>query len=202
METTTTIVGMIRGNVIYAMDHHRAYSWNTGKKGSALKGQVNTFLDDLMDYSKSEVKTPYSFGHFLYEKVEDYKYAIIDGQQRLTTIIMLVSALFDSIGKERLLTEKEEDIYEYVIKRRGTYRFSTVQYDNNFFRDYVIDNVITDRHGIETASGLRIADACDFFRDRLQTMDLPTKEALLYAVIKASCTTHIVNGELKVKHNI
>lgn len=198
----TTIIGMIQGNVIYVMDHHPAYSWNTWKKDSDLKGQVNTFLDDLMDYLKSEVKTPYSFGHFLYEKTEDYKYAIIDGQQRLTTIIMLVSTLFYSIGKERLLTEKEEEIYEYVIKRRGTYRFSTVKYDNKFFRDYVIDNVITDRHGIETASGLRIADACDFFRDRLQTMDLPTKETLLYAVVKASCTTHIVNGELKVKHNI
>ncbi|MBR4815414.1 MAG: DUF262 domain-containing protein [Paludibacteraceae bacterium] len=105
MESSTTIIGMIRGNVIYVPDYQRAYSWETGKKDSDLKKQVNTFLNDLMDYLKSDVKTPYYFGHFLYEETGDNKYAIIDGQQRLTTIIMFVSALFESIRKERELTE-------------------------------------------------------------------------------------------------
>ena len=86
-------------------------------------------------------------------------------------------------------------IYEDMIKRKSSYRFSTVQYDNQLFRDYVIDNVKTDRYGIKTTSGLRIADACDFFRNRLQTIDISTREGLLNAVVNASCTTHIVKGE-------
>lgn len=190
MEASTTIIGMIRGNVIYVPDCQGAYSWDTWKKDSGLKKQVNTFLNDLMDYLNSEVKTPYYFGHFLYEKTGDNKYAIIDGQQRLTTIIMFVSALFESIGKERELTEKEEVIYEDMIKRKGLYRFSTVQYDDQLFRDYVIDNVKTNRDGIETVSGFRLIVAYDFFRNRLQTMDMSTKEDLLSAVVNASCTTH------------
>jgi len=160
-----------------------------------MKKQVNTFLADLQDYLRSEVKTPYYFGHFLYEEKGEAKYAIIDGQQRLTTIIIFVSALFNSIMRERDLTEKEEEIFESMIKRKSSYKFSTVQYDNQLFRDYVIDNIKKDHYGIETASGKRIVEAYDYFIDKLRLVELSQKEALLHAVVHASCTTHIVHKE-------
>lgn len=121
MESSTTIIGMTRGNLIFVPDYQRAYSWDTGKKDSDLKKQVNTFLNDLQDYLRSDVVTPYYFGHFLYEKIGDNKYAIIDGQQRLTTIVIFVSALFKSIAHERELTEREEVILEDMIKRKSSY---------------------------------------------------------------------------------
>ena len=195
MESSTTIIGMTRGNLIFVPDYQRAYSWDTGKKDSDLKKQVNTFLNDLQDYLRSDVVTPYYFGHFLYEKIGDNKYAIIDGQQRLTTIVIFVSALFKSIAHERELTEREEVILEDMIKRKSSYKFSTVQYDNQLFRDYVIDHLKKDHYGIETTSGHRLVAADDYFQDKLQIMNLTTREALLSAVVNASCTTHIVNGE-------
>lgn len=195
MESSTTIIGMTRGNLIFVPDYQRAYSWDTGKKDSDLKKQVNTFLNDLQDYLRSDVVTPYYFGHFLYEKIGDNKYAIIDGQQRLTTIVIFVSALFKSIANERELTEREEVILEDMIKRKSSYKFSTVQYDNQLFRDYVIDHLKKDHYGIETTSGHRLVAAYDYFQDKLQIMNLTTREALLSAVVNASCTTHIVNGE-------
>lgn len=195
MESSTTIIGMTRGNLIFVPDYQRAYSWDTGKKDSDLKKQVNTFLNDLQDYLRNDVVTPYYFGHFLYEKIGDNKYAIIDGQQRLTTIVIFVSALFKSIAHERELTEREEVILEDMIKRKSSYKFSTVQYDNQLFRDYVIDHLKKDHYGIETTSGHRLVAAYDYFQDKLQIMNLTTREALLSAVVNASCTTHIVNGE-------
>lgn len=195
MESSTTIIGMTRGNLIFVPDYQRAYSWDTGKKDSDLKKQVNTFLNDLQDYLRSDVVTPYYFGHFLYEKIGDNEYAIIDGQQRLTTIVIFVSALFKSIAHERELTEREEVILEDMIKRKSSYKFSTVQYDNQLFRDYVIDHVKKDHYGIETTSGHRLVAAYDYFQDKLQIMNLTTRETLLSAVVNASCTTHIVNGE-------
>ena len=188
---------MTRGNLIFVPDYQRAYSWDTGKKDSDLKKQVNTFLNDLQDYLRSDVVTPYYFGHFLYEKIGDNKYAIIDGQQRLTTIVIFVSALFKSIAHERELTEREEVILEDMIKRKSSYKFSTVQYDNQLFRDYVIDHLKKDHYGIETTSGHRLVAAYDYFQDKLQIMNLTTREALLSAVVNASCTTHIVNGEVE-----
>ena len=195
MDSSTKVIGMIMGNTIIVPDYQRAYSWDTGNKESDSKKQVNTFLNDLLDYLKSEVKTPYYFGHFLYEKIDENKYAIIDGQQRLTTIVIFVSALLDSIRRERYLTEKEEEIRDYIIKHGSSYRFSTVQYDNQLFRDYVIDHTKKDHYGIETASGNRIVEAYDYFISKLQNIELPIMENLLRAVVYASCTTHIVKGE-------
>ena len=97
MEASTTIIGMTRGNQIYVPDYQRAYSWETGNSNSD-KNQVDTFLNDLEDYLESKVETPYYFGHFLYEKKTENEYAIIDGQQRLTTITIFVKLLIRQIS--------------------------------------------------------------------------------------------------------
>ena len=195
MENSTTIIGMFRGNRISVPDYQRAYSWDTGKKDSESKKQVNTFLNDLQDYLKSEVKTPYYFGHFLYEQIAKNEFAIIDGQQRLTTIIIFVSALLSSIKKERSLTDEETELYEDMIKRNNKYKFSTVQYDNQLLKDYVIDKIKVDHYGIETTSGQRLVEAYDYLLAKVNDIPLQKREVLLYAVVNASCTTHIVNGE-------
>lgn len=189
METLTTIGDMIKGSqMIFVPDYQRAYSWEVDK-------HVSVFFNDLINYLQSCATTPYYFGHFIYEKTKPGEYAIIDGQQRLTTIVIFVSVLFNSIVNERPLTESEEFIKEDLIKRRGKYKFSTVHYDNQLFRDYVIDHIMQDHNGIKTTSGDRLVKAYDYFQEAIQKLELPTKEALLSAVINASCTTHIVNGE-------
>lgn len=193
MESSTTIIGMMRGNRIFVPDYQRAYSWETGKKDNDLKKQVNTFLADLEDYLLSDVSTPYYFGHFLFERTNDNVYAIIDGQQRLTTITIFISALFKYLEAE--MKDDDYDIYEDLIKRRSTYRFSTVRYDDQLFRDYVIDKSKKDHYGIETTSGRRIVEAYDYFVEKISDYDTGKRKALLYAVSNASCTTHIVNGE-------
>ena len=58
MESSTTIIGMTRGNLIFVPDYQRAYSWDTGKNDSDSKKQVNTFLHGLQDYPRSDVVTP------------------------------------------------------------------------------------------------------------------------------------------------
>lgn len=82
-----------------------------------------------------------------------------------------------------------------IIKTGSTYRFSTVDYDNQFFRDYVTDHVKRDRNGIDTESKTRIANAYDYFNKELSSMDEMYLCKLLDAVTNASCTTHIVNNE-------
>lgn len=195
MEASTTIARMMRGNRIFVPDYQRAFSWETGKKDNDSKKQVNTFLADLEDYLKSEVETPYYLGHFLYEQKDENVYAIIDGQQRLTTITIFLCALFNRLKELRELSEDECDLYEDMIKRRSTYKFSTVHYDNQLFRDYVIDTVKKDYYGIETSSGKRIVAAYDYFVEKLSSMELDKIEALLNAVTSSSCTTHIVKSE-------
>ncbi len=194
MESSTTILGMIRGNVIYVPDYQRAYSWEISNSKSERR-QVDTFLNDLQDYLKSNVKTPYYFGHFLFEKKEGDTFAIIDGQQRLTTITIFIAALFFSIKSERELSKGERIIYDDMIERYGEYHFATVGYDKQLFYDYVIDGRKKDHNGIETTSGQRIVKAYDFFVGRLSQLPIQERETYLQAVVNATCTTHIVNGE-------
>ena len=195
MEASTTIRRMMQGNRIIVPDYQRAYSWDTDPEDKDHRRQVNAFLIDLEDYLRSEVPTPYYFGHFLYENIGENRYAIIDGQQRLTTITIFLSVLFRYLENIRPLTDEELDLREGMLFRRKEYRFSTVQYDNQLYKDYVIDGCKTDRNGIVTTSGNRIADAYDFLYKKVSEMDEEYVIKLLNAVAKASCTTHIVDRE-------
>ena len=201
MESSTTIKGMTQGNQIFVPNYQRAYSWEVGKNPSEKK-QVETFLADLEDYLASKAASkntddfsPYYFGHFLYEKTGDCEYAIIDGQQRLTTITIFVSALFSSIEENRELTDKEKILKECLIKHYGTYQFKTVDYDDQLFKDYVINKVKKDHGGIETTSSQRIVDAYDYLSKKISEMPMYKRESLLQTVANASCTTHVVKGK-------
>lgn len=193
MEARTTIKDLLAGNRIIVPDYQRAYSWVTTDKND--NGQVNTFLNDLMDYIKSGSTAPYYFGHFLFEQRDGHNFAVIDGQQRLTTISIFLAAAFRVMKENRDLIEEEAEMYEDMVKRNSTYRFSTVAYDNMLMRDYVIDKTKNDLYGIRTTSGLRIVKAYDYLYLQLMRLGLDTTIELVNALAKAACTTHLVNSE-------
>ena len=100
---------MLAGNRIFVPTYQRAYSWDTELEKSNLPKQVNVFLSDLEDYNRSTTKSKYYFGHFLFEEQADNKFGVIDGQQRMTTIVMFLSALFKRLKEIRNLNENEEE---------------------------------------------------------------------------------------------
>ena len=200
MESFTNISAILSGKSITVPNYQRAYSWDTDSSNKSHK-QVNTFLSDLQDYVNSRSSTPYYFGHFLFEEKGENKYAIIDGQQRLTTTVIFLSALYKRLKQIRNI-EKVDDfdddlyiLYCNTIKQRRQYRFSTVSYDNQMFRDYVIDQTIHNRNEIDTVSKERIANAFDFFCNELADKTEEELLQLLEAMTKASCTTHVVKDE-------
>lgn len=197
MEALTNISAMLSGKSIAVPNYQRAYSWETDLTDKNQK-QVNTFLSDLQDYVNSQTSTPYYFGHFLFEERNINEYAIIDGQQRLTTTVIFISALYKclkEIRKSESLRDFDDDLYVAycnTIKQGASYRFSTVEYDNQMFRDYVIDQTIHNRNEIDTVSKERIANAFDFFCNKLSDKTEEELLLLLEAITEASCTTHVV----------
>ena len=200
MESSTNISTLLAGKSISVPTYQRAYSWDTDNSNKSLK-QVNTFLSDLQDYVKSHSSTPYYFGHFLFEERSITEYAIIDGQQRLTTTVIFISALYKclkEIRKVESIRDFDDNLYVTycnTIKQGTSYRFSTVDYDNQMFRDYVIDQTIHNRNEIDTVSKERIANAFDFFCNELADKTEEELLQLLEAMTKASCTTHVVKDE-------
>lgn len=188
---------MLAGNRIIVPSYQRAYSWDTEFENSNSPKQVNVFLSDLENCNKSSTKSRYYFGHFLFEEKEDKKFGVIDGQQRLTTIVIFLSALFHRLRQIRPLKETEQEAFEDIIKRNSTYHFETVDYDKQLFKDYVIDQIKKDKNGLETESAKRIVIAFDFFNSQLADKDEIYLLKMLNTVQNASCTTHPVKDELE-----
>ncbi|MBE9183849.1 DUF262 domain-containing protein [Microcoleus sp. LEGE 07076] len=194
MEASTTIRKMMAGNKIVVPTYQRAYSWDTPFPKSDRNTQTNVFLEDLEEYSKSNASTPYYFGHFLFEE-RNKEFNVIDGQQRLTTIVIFLSSLFAKMKDIRNLTDSEEICYEDMVKRRDVIRFSTVDYDNQLFIDYVIERTKVDHNGLDTESSRRIVRAFDFFNERLASKDEEYLTKMLSIISEAACSTHPVQSE-------
>ncbi|MBP7478792.1 MAG: DUF262 domain-containing protein, partial [Chitinophagales bacterium] len=173
----------------------RAYSWETEIEKSKTPKQTNVFLSDLIDYNKSVARTPYYFGHFLFEKKKNDEFGVIDGQQRLTTIVIFLSALFTRLRTIRELSEDEQECYEDIIKRKSKFRFATVDYDTQLFNDYVVDQTKKNKNGLETESAKRIVQAFDFFAEYLSDKTELFLLQMLKTINEASCTTHPVEDE-------
>lgn len=189
---------------IYVPDYQRAYSWDTDMSGKEDL-QVNTFLSDL----QSSMGQMYYIGHFLFEETAPGEYAVIDGQQRLTTVIIFLSALYKKLGllsPQGVPNPQYIDLllgYYPIIKHRNpnaddTRVFFTVNYDDDFFDDYVVRQNGSSSIPVDTVSKKRIAAAFDYFVQEFTKMAADPKMGVPYlmglhsALINARCTTHVV----------
>lgn len=186
---------MLAGNKIFVPSYQRAYSWDTEFDNSKTPKQTNVFLSDLEDYNRSSTTSSYYFGHFLFEEKDKTTFGVVDGQQRLTTIVIFLSALFKKLESIRPLTENEEVAKEDMILRKSAHRFETVDYDKQLFKDYVINQTKKDRNGLDTESAKRIVNAFDFFNAHFSDKDETYLLKMLETVQNASCTTHPVKDE-------
>lgn len=199
MERLTSIKKLFHeeGILFSIPSYQRAYSWEVDKD----KKQVIQFLDDIKEQNP---KKKYFFGHFLFEKDEhnETKYWIIDGQQRITTIIIFMSCLIREL-EER---EENEDIYdnnnekievwrirELYIKLKRYFKFETVFYDNPFFESFVFNNDIKTK--TDSLSSKRIAKAKKYFESEIVSM--PTETLLNWKTIidEAVITTFELSGK-------
>ena len=77
----------------------REYSWE--------QEQCETLWDDLIDFhNEKDKKDKYFLGNIVVHPIdESEKFSVIDGQQRLTTLLLLIRALFDNAGTVKALEE-------------------------------------------------------------------------------------------------
>ncbi len=195
MEAKTNINDLLQTIEIFVPRYQRAYSWETPEKNSTKRTNTDVFYEDIKTHSLSGSNTQYYIGHFLFEDKGNHKYAIIDGQQRLTTIEIYLSALFAKLKSIRELTEDEEDLYVNIIKRGSKYKFQTVDYDNQFFKDFIIDRKSVNTKNLETESARRILAANEYFVSRFEDETEENLLKYLHTIQTALCTTHSVATE-------
>lgn len=167
--------------------YQRSYSWG--------KTQIEQFIDDLRNASSQ-----YYLGHFLFESSSDNTLLIIDGQQRLTTCVIFFSSLRNELSSRKQNGEKVsidlDDIADYYIRdiRKGTQKFKTVEYDNNFFVNEVIDRTDSSQKPA-TRSQEKIRKAKKMFGDVLAKTETNEIERWYNLVQNATITQYVVSNK-------
>lgn len=114
--------------------YQRPYSWTIQEAG--------ILFDDLYDFYKNEDKEEnYFLGSIVLIKQDDYpKSDVIDGQQRLTTLTILLAVIAHSLSDSDDRDEFKNYINEKGIKSQGIKpkpRLKIRERDNNFFKSYI-----------------------------------------------------------------
>lgn len=193
-----TFKEMILKKKVYIPNYQRAYSWEVAKENEQKKRQSDLFLEDLINHVENEAKAKENFylGNFLYERDRE-KFAIIDGQQRLTTIIILLSVLNNLLKNEEL-----KNIIDF-----NAIKFSTVEYDDEEFQKYIFLNELEKIKNLKefreskvitnTESIRRVIEAYLYFKDKLINENTEKLKKIAEAIAQAKCTMNTINSKVE-----
>lgn len=174
--TESTLKGFFQGEKQFCIPvYQRAYSWE--------EPQWKTFLEDLEEATKGE--NHYFFGNVLLETIEhDRLFDIIDGQQRLTTIIIFVRCLVNVLDSKGYDKEQLDYIKQDYLENRKKPKLNALEYDRDYFYDVIIANS-DNKHKPQTPSQKRILEAKKFFTKALKSKELAQLEEIFQAMQKA-----------------
>ncbi|MCY4652045.1 MAG: DUF262 domain-containing HNH endonuclease family protein [Dehalococcoidia bacterium] len=155
---------LLTGNRIFDIPvYQRGYAWE--------KKNLEDLWEDL-EYLNTSKK--HYFGTVLLKdsgetvkvgRITFKRFHVIDGQQRLTTLLILLHEIISKLREDG--GDDVEDIEKGYIKNRGIYKLNPMGGDGKFFHHHIIDNnEFLDSH-ISTSSQQRLATAQAFFREQL-----------------------------------
>lgn len=175
--------------------YQRAYSWD--------KSQYEQFIQDLRENSGR-----YYFGHFLLEKAEDKGGSnIIDGQQRLTTIVIFFRCIVNELEKRSLndcassfdiKTTINDLRHTYIRDKNDIKCFKTVSYDDVFFSKEIIDN--RDRspdEELSSSSQKRIRNCRKYFDKVFEKEETKTLLKWIKLVQESTVTVYKVDSKIE-----
>lgn len=187
--------------------YQRPYSWTTD--------QARELFDDLISFMQSssgklDEIPPYFLGSIVLIKREAMSSAtVVDGQQRLTTLTLLLSAIRASVADIPMKNGITKRIYEQgdvVTATENHYRLSLRERDRDFFRQYVQHD-----GGIETLAALndKLPDSQDKLRENarlfltsLEKLEDDTKKLLVQFIVTRCYLVTVATPDLDSAYRI
>ena len=148
--------------------YQRPYAWTVD--------EASELFDDLYDFHRKEHEETYFLGSIVLIKEDGKPYAeVIDGQQRLTTLTILVAAIADKLPDEqksqfvKYIKEPGNEFEGLAPKSRLTLR----ERDRDFFEKYVqalrFDELFAfDKATLDTEAKLNIQQNSRLIADRIE----------------------------------
>lgn len=162
--------------------YQRAYAWN--------EENLEDFLDDLINQRGEK---DYFLGTLLFHERDnrgEYEIIdIVDGQQRVTTIIIFMKVLIELLQKEKseIITKKT---YSRYIYDGENYKLELENEDTAFLHNAIFnDNKIN----IETPSQKRLLEAKLYFEKELSKFDKNILEKLFKTLVNSDVIIYIVD---------
>ena len=160
----SSIADLFNNDLFYAVpEFQRPFSWE--------KDQFEELIDDLIAADRSK---EYFLGTIVYFR-EDGARMVVDGQQRLTSLMILLACLRDRIedektkvGLQNLIIQPEDKVREIPERDRLVVRDHAMFHKMIAVRDGTLE--VYDRRDFDDPSARYIL-ARDIFVDRLQKLD-------------------------------
>lgn len=157
--------------------YQRAYSWE--------QKNCEQFFEDLMEQNGKS----YYLGQLLFEK-DGSKFFIIDGQQRLTTTLLFLSALNKVKSARGEETASIKDTYLTDV-------FRTIEDDQVIFKKVTQKHLISKIDNTETLSQKRIVDAFVLFETKLDDLDNDRLSQLQHSLETAVINTFYISSKVE-----
>ena len=132
--------------------YQRAYAWE--------EPQLKDFVEDIENQNPNR---NYFFGTILLQAKEKHNgcdmFDIVDGQQRITTLIIFMKLLLAERKKTRNDVTRLEDTYIQIYNR---YKLRVLDTDNDFFTSYILQDNRPNDSQVHTPSQRRLLEAKNF----------------------------------------
>ena len=111
--------------------YQRAYAWT--------EKEINTLIDDVYDYYQRENNQNYYIGSLVIHSDTDDVTSVIDGQQRLTTLSLLICYLKNESQYSDLASKIDVNL-NFESRKRSTDIFRTLKNKDSFEKILDLDN--------------------------------------------------------------
>ncbi|MFI3297488.1 MAG: DUF262 domain-containing HNH endonuclease family protein [bacterium] len=190
---TKNLSELFANQVFRIPDYQRGYAWG--------ERQWNELWDDLKDISsvKGDFAKHYT-GTIFIEPMDNSKikedekwaaqkhkfYNVVDGQQRLTTIVILLNELLqkeeEGYGEESVEDLKSEFIFKSNMNKTAKlYKFG---YIDDFYNNYIQNIIFGEERGAynKTAYTENLSKAKEFFKGKIEKLSKKERDEIYYKV--------------------
>jgi uncharacterized protein with ParB-like and HNH nuclease domain len=192
---------VLEGQKQFLVPHYqRPYSWQ--------EPQWKVLWRDLVELTEDDDPKPHFLGSIVTSPARSIpegveKRLLIDGQQRLTTIVILL-ALIRDLARERGLSRLAERIQDLVTNRHedGHEHYRLLPTQGEVPADSDRENLIRLVDSTTGATGGGIAAAATWFGSKLRRADAPDLESMLRIITQKLTLVSIVLDEKDNPHRI
>lgn len=195
--TEAPLAEIFNGNMLFNIPpYQRPYSWEN-EQIEELFSDLLMASDSVLKADKLKSSAPYFLGSIVLVAAEHKTFDVIDGQQRLTTITLLLSALKELAENSEANGLKKNVVS--LLKQEANeltgdpceYRLTVREEDSEFFRDTIIDGERNDPP--QTDSQKRMLENKAALKSRLTALD-ESRRKLMFQYIMQKCILVIVTA--------